>query len=79
MQGDCGILKVMLKDPASVYDAESNAIILAIKLIKSQSLNNFIIASDSMTSLKALENNDIAANLNMALYKCRHELHIHLV
>lgn len=64
-----------LKKPASVFHAELSAVLLATNFICTQPPASFIIASDSMSVLTALENNAINAKSSIALYRCRSELY----
>lgn len=64
-------LKRRLREPASVFDAELLAIMLAVEYINNCSPNSFIIASDSMSVLLALENNIISTKASLLMYRCR--------
>lgn len=60
-----------LKQPASVFDAELCAILLAVKHIRTQRPGKYVIASDSMSVIAALNNNELSTKTSMALGKCR--------
>ena len=49
--------KHRLLDASSIYTAELQAIMLAIKQIKQSTETNFLVLSDSLSALQALENN----------------------
>lgn len=60
-----------LRPPATVFDAELTAILLACKTIRTMLPGRYVIASDSMSVLAALQNNEPSTKSRMALVKCR--------
>lgn len=64
-----------LQEPSSALEAEMMAIHLAIALISTQPSGSFVIATDSMASLTALENNMVSTNTSALLMRCRSGLH----
>ena len=60
-----------LPDASSIFTAESSAILAALEYIQDREFNKWIIVTDSMSVLKALNNPKFDANLNYIIYRIR--------
>lgn len=65
-----------LKEPSSIFDAELLAIMLATEHIRKLERDRYMIVSDSLSVLMALQNNSVSSRASPTLYRCRHRLHI---
>lgn len=70
-QPTINVQSAALWPPASVFDAELTAVLLACKQIRNKLPGNYVIASHSMSVLTALQNNEHSTKSRMSLVKCR--------
>lgn len=64
-----------LREPASIFDAELQAVHMALALIETKPAGTFAIASDSMSVLMALEKSSVSTSSSQLLCQCRANLH----
>jgi ribonuclease HI len=67
-------LKMKLSEPSGVFTAELSAILLALHHIKTHNSGNFLIVTDSMSSILAIESQRISMKTHPLVLKCKESL-----
>ena len=68
------VLVSRLPDHASIFSAESRAVLLALNIIEQASCKLFLILSDSLSCLKAIENRKVQNPLILEILEFLHQL-----
>ena len=69
-----GVLVSRLPNHASIFSAESRAVLLALNIIEQSSCKSFLILSDSLSCLKAIENRKVHNPLILEILEFLHQL-----
>jgi ribonuclease HI len=68
------VLVSRLPNHASIFSAESRAVLLALNIIEQATCNHFLILSDSLSCLKAIENRKVQNPLILEILAFLHQL-----
>jgi ribonuclease HI len=60
-----------MRRPASVFTAELAAIRMAMNHIENKALGSYLILTDSMSSIRAMESRKISPLTHQFVYKCK--------